>query len=81
MAWNRSEEKGIRRGTDEILVEVDPIYFRPTEVELLLGDPTKAKVKMGWNPRIKFRELIGIMVQSDFRKAKFEEYKKAYGNK
>lgn len=72
------EEKGFKKGTDEILVEVDPIYFRPTEVELLLGDPTKAREKLGWEPEVKFRELVGIMVKSDYESAKYEQYKKAY---
>src|SRR6056297_1391428 len=72
------EEKGIKKGTDQLLVEVDPIYFRPTEVELLLGDPTKAKEKLGWAPEVKFRELVGIMVKSDYKRAKYDQYKKKY---
>src|SRR6056297_3230024 len=72
------EEKGIKKGTEQVLVEVDPIYFRPTEVELLLGDPTKAKEKLGWEPEVKFRELVGIMVKSDYERSKYDQYKKKY---
>jgi GDPmannose 4,6-dehydratase len=49
-------------------VEIDPRYFRPAEVELLIGDAKKAKEKLGWEPKIKFKDLIHIMVDSDFRK-------------
>lgn len=60
------DEKGIDAKTGQILVEVDPEYFRPTEVEMLLGDPTKAKNKLGWNPtRTSFEELVRRMVRHD----------------
>lgn len=60
------EEKGIDEKTGKVLVEVDPKYFRPAEVEQLLGDPTKAKEKLGWDPRkTSFKELINIMVDAD----------------
>lgn len=71
-------EKGIDKESGETLVEVDPSYFRPTEVEILLGDPTKAKTKMGWEPEIKFEELIEIMMKADLEKAEYEKYKKCY---
>lgn len=59
-------EKGIDKATGKILVEVDPKYFRPAEVELLLGDPTKAKTLLGWNPtKTSFDELVEIMVKHD----------------
>jgi GDPmannose 4,6-dehydratase len=59
-------EKGIDVKTGNVLVEVDPRYFRPTEVEQLLGDPTKAKTLLGWNPtKTPFRELIRIMMAHD----------------
>lgn len=62
-------EKGIDKATGKVLVEVDPKYFRPCEVEQLLGDPTKAKQKLGWNPRkTSFEELINIMVDNDIKK-------------
>ena len=60
------EERGIDIATGRILVEVDPKYFRPAEVETLLGDPTKAKELLGWNPsKTSFEELVGIMVRHD----------------
>ena len=60
------DEKGIDIATGRILVEIDPKFFRPAEVEQLLGDPTKAKEKLGWNPRkTSFQELINIMVDGD----------------
>lgn len=62
------EEKGVDVNTGKVLVEVDPRYFRPCEVEQLLGDPTKAKTLLGWNPiKTSFEELIHIMVEHDMR--------------
>jgi GDPmannose 4,6-dehydratase len=62
------DEKGINKATGDVLVEVDPKYFRPTEVEQLLGDPTKAKTLLGWNPTsTSFEELVKIMVKSDVK--------------
>ncbi|MEA2163640.1 MAG: GDPmannose 4,6-dehydratase [Thermoanaerobaculia bacterium] len=58
-------EKGFERGTDRVLIEIDPRYFRPTEVELLLGDASKAKEKLGWTPQTSFAELVHLMVDSD----------------
>lgn len=59
-------EKGICKETGRILIEVDPNYYRPAEVETLLGDPSKAKNQLGWNPtRTSFEELVKIMVQHD----------------
>lgn len=63
-----TEEKGIDGATGRVLVEVDPKYFRPAEVEQLLGDPTKAKTLLGWNPRkTSFEQLVEIMVDHDMR--------------
>ncbi|MHB8171610.1 MAG: GDP-mannose 4,6-dehydratase [Thermincolia bacterium] len=64
------QEKGIDKATGKVLVEIDPRYFRPTEVELLLGDPTKAKQKLGWQPKTTFKELVETMVESDLEEAK-----------
>ena len=59
-------EKGIDKNTGKVLVEVDPKYFRPAEVQTLLGDPTKARTVLGWNPRkTSFDELVRLMVESD----------------
>lgn len=61
-------EKGVCRATGKVLVEVDPKYFRPAEVEQLLGDPTKARTLLGWNPRkTSFEELVRIMVRNDLK--------------
>ena len=61
-------EKGIDRATGKVVVEVDSKYFRPAEVEQLLGDPTKSKTLLGWNPRkTSFEELIKIMVSHDVK--------------
>ncbi len=65
------DEQGIDRKTGRVLVEVDPKYFRPAEVEQLLGDPSKAKAKLGWNPRkTSFEDLVKIMVDHDMKKVK-----------
>ena len=61
-------EKGINIANGDVLVEVDPKYFRPAEVEQLLGDPTKAKTLLGWNPnKTSFEDLVRIMVENDMR--------------
>ena len=70
LEWQGSgvDEKGIDKATGRVLVEVDPKYFRPCEVEQLLGDPTKAKTMLGWNPtKTSFPELVRIMVEHDMR--------------
>ena len=64
------DEKGYNKVTGECLVEVDPRYFRPTEVETLLGDPTKAKEKLGWVPKITLEEMVAEMVEHDLMIAK-----------
>ena len=67
-------EKGIDVASGKTVVEVDPKYFRPTEVELLLGDPTKAKTLLGWNPtKTSFEELVKIMVKHDIKLVEREE--------
>ncbi len=67
-----AEERGINKSTGQTLVAVDPRYYRPTEVELLLGNPAKAKSKLGWTPKITFEELVRMMVEADLREAKKE---------
>ncbi|AYF09193.1 MULTISPECIES: GDP-mannose 4,6-dehydratase [Bacillus] len=68
------DEKGIDKATGKVLVAVDPKFFRPAEVEQLLGDPTKAKTLLGWNPiKTSFEELVRIMVVEDMRKVAKEE--------
>ena len=64
-------EKGIDTATGKIMVEVDEKYFRPAEVELLLGDPTKAKTLLGWDPcKTSFEELVSIMARHDMEKVR-----------
>jgi GDPmannose 4,6-dehydratase len=58
-------EKGRDRKTGRLLVEVDPKFYRPAEVELLLGNPSKAMSKLGWKPKVKFGELVGMMMRAD----------------
>ncbi len=68
LEWSgeNENEKGSCKKTGRVLIEVDPKYYRPAEVETLLGDPTKAKTQLGWNPRkTSFQELVKIMVQHD----------------
>jgi GDPmannose 4,6-dehydratase len=75
LRWEGSgvDEKGIDVQTGKVLVEVDPKYFRPAEVEQLLGDPTKARTVLGWNPhKTSFEELVRIMVQHDMNELKID---------
>ena len=72
-------EKGIDTATGNVLVEVDPKYFRPTEVELLIGDPSKAKEKLGWEPETKLSELVSMMVKNDLQEAERELHLKNGG--
>ncbi|MDT3428335.1 GDPmannose 4,6-dehydratase [Paenibacillus forsythiae] len=59
------DEQGIDAATGRVLITIDEKYFRPSEVDLLLGDPTKAKTKLGWQPKVSFKELVEMMVKSD----------------
>ena len=68
------DEKGFDKATGNVLIEVDPRYFRPAEVETLLGDPSKAKKVLGWNPtKTSFHELIKIMMKHDMEYVKAEK--------
>jgi GDPmannose 4,6-dehydratase len=62
----------------KVIVKVDPRYIRPTEVETLLGDPTKAKEKLGWTPKITFDEPVSEMVREDLKTAERDELVKKY---
>jgi GDPmannose 4,6-dehydratase len=66
------EEKGFEQSTDRVLVEVDPRYFRPTEVDSLLGDASKARAKLGWRPKTTFATLVTDMVEADMKKIREE---------
>jgi GDPmannose 4,6-dehydratase len=75
------EEKGINPDTGEIIVEVDKRYFRPTEVELLIGDASKAKKELGWEPKYTLNELIKEMVEEDIKLFERDKYLKEGGHK
>jgi GDPmannose 4,6-dehydratase len=62
------EKKKINKKVGDVVVEVDKSYYRPTEVDILIGNPGKAKEKLGWKPQIKFSELVKIMIKSDYHK-------------
>jgi GDPmannose 4,6-dehydratase len=68
------EERGIDRATGRVLVEVDPRYLRPTEVDALLGDPGKARMKLGWRASTTFELLVELMVDADLRLAEDEAH-------
>ena len=82
MAWRGSgqEEKGFD-GSGRCIVAVDPRYFRPTEVETLLGDASKARLRLGWQPRIAFRELVVEMVRADLMDAERDAMARRHGYK
>lgn len=77
--WQGSgvEEKGYWQG--KCIVQVDARYFRPTEVDTLLGDPTKARQKLGWVPKVSFEELVSEMVREDYKSAQRDELIKEHG--
>ena len=74
------DERGIDKKTGKVIVEIDPEYFRPTEVDQLLGDSTKARTKLGWKPKYTVEDLCKEMVYSDFEKIsrKFVENEKRF---
>jgi GDPmannose 4,6-dehydratase len=72
------DEKGYD-AAGKCIVAVDPRYFRPTEVETLLGDATKARLMLGWEPKISFHELVQEMVREDFKSAECDELVKRHG--
>ena len=73
------QEKGYDMASGKCIVEVDPRYFRPTEVETLLGDPSKAKEKLGWQPTTSFQSLVSEMMHEDLQSAKRDELVKLHG--
>ena len=72
MARQRHRQKGVDKDTGDVLVEVDPTYFRPTEVHKLVGDPSRAREKLGWRHKISCRDLIKEMMASDLEVVKKE---------
>ncbi len=81
LKWEGSgiNEKGIDIKSGKTVVEIDPRYFRPAEVELLIGDPSKAKMKLGWEPRVQLSELVKMMVDNDMNLAQKELHLKSGG--
>ncbi|MBF0406061.1 MAG: GDP-mannose 4,6-dehydratase [Candidatus Riflebacteria bacterium] len=75
------DEKGINKKTGETVVEIDPRYFRPTEVELLLGDSTKAREKLSWKPKWDLKRLVKEMMAHDMRESDRDTYLKKGGFK
>ena len=69
-----ANEKGFNSETGELLVEVDPKYFRPTEVDLLIGDASKAEQELGWKPKHTFKDLVKVMIESDVTLFKRDKY-------
>ncbi len=67
IVWEGKDENEVGKDakTGKILVKIDPKFFRPTEVELLIGNPAKAKKQLGWEPKVKFKELVKIMTEAD----------------
>jgi GDPmannose 4,6-dehydratase len=74
LAWRGegNEEKGVDRKSGRVLVEIDPGYFRPTEVEHLLGDASRARARLGWAPTVDFDGLVALMTDADLRLAEHE---------
>ena len=68
------EEKGIDKATGKVIVAVNPEYYRPTEVDLLIGDPVKAREKLGWEATIKFEELVRLMARADWEELQRQGY-------
>ena len=81
LAWEGKDVK--ERGTDTktggVLVQVDPRYFRPAEVDILIGDPSKAKEKLGWEPEVSLPELVKMMVATDLDMARRDVHLKNGG--
>ena len=75
------QETGIDRGSGKVLVRIDPRYFRPTEVETLLGDSTKARTQLGWRPEVGFDELVREMVDADVELARRDAHMQQQGFK
>ncbi|MBU1076200.1 MAG: GDP-mannose 4,6-dehydratase, partial [Spirochaetes bacterium] len=72
LVWKGKAEKeeGIERKTGKTMIRIDPYFYRPTEVDALIADYSKAKKMLNWEPKVKFKELIKIMVESDYTNEK-----------
>ena len=76
-----ADETGYDAVTGQRIVAIDHRYFRPSEVETLLGDPSKAKIKLGWVPKMSFQELVSEMMQEDMKEAQRDELVRQHGFK
>ncbi|CAA7613535.1 GDP-D-mannose dehydratase, NAD(P)-binding [Candidatus Terasakiella magnetica] len=74
-----AEECGLCAATGRVLVQIDPRYFRPTEVDLLLGDPTKAREKLGWSHQTNFNQLVSEMVEADLKRVAEDVSRRHHG--
>jgi GDPmannose 4,6-dehydratase len=81
--WRGSgvEEEGVDRQSGRVLVRIDPRYFRPAEVDTLLGDPTKAREKLGWVPEVGYEQLVREMVETDLELARRDAHMTQHGFK
>jgi GDPmannose 4,6-dehydratase len=79
LEWQGSGEgeKGVDRNSGTTVIQIDPKYFRPAEVDLLLGDPSKARRQLGWEPQTSFDQLVNMMTDADLKQA--EQEKRANG--
>lgn len=77
--WNGFgvDEVGIDKNTGKTIIKINPVHFRPSEVDILLGDADKAKKNLGWTPRVSFKEMVKLMIESDLAIAKKEELAKS----
>ncbi|NVN91143.1 MAG: GDP-mannose 4,6-dehydratase, partial [Desulfuromonadales bacterium] len=75
LEWQGSgvDEIGINTNSGEIVIRIDPKYFRPAEVDLLLGDPSKARRQLGWKLKTSFEQLVAMMTDADFEMAEREK--------
>ena len=78
--WTGQGINEVGNFNDKPIVKVDPKYFRPSEVETLLGDPTKAHKDLGWQPKISFDEMVDLMVENDLKDAKNQKLIQEIGN-
>ena len=77
--WANPEDSGLRNGPNGPIVAIDPRYFRPAEVDTLLGDPSKAREKLGWVPRTSFDELVAEMAREDLQSAQRDALVREHG--
>ena len=73
LVWKgkRINEKGLDRKTGKVIIEVNPRFFRPAEIDVLIGDPSKARKKLGWVAKTKFADLVQMMTEADFKAEKY----------